>query len=1175
MPPGPDFRALFESAPGRYLVLTPNLTIVAVSEAYLQATMTRREEILGRGLFEVLPDNPDDPHAPGVRNLRESLDRVLQNRVPDTMPAQKCDIHRPGSRGGGFEERYWSLVNSPVFGKDGEIEYILHRVEDVTEFVRLKQLEAEQHRLTEEITARKEAEWKLREFASLADNSPEFIGMCDMNLMPFYVNPAGMRLVGLDSLEQIRRTPVREFLFPEDQRFIVEEFLPRVLREGRAEVEIRMRHFRTGESIWMLQNVFVVRDATGRPTGFATTGRNITERKQADEALRASEERLRLAQEVARVGTFEWNIETGVNTWTPALEAMYGLPRGGFAGTQSAWENLVHPDDRAEAVRRVEYAFETGAPTDGEWRVVWSDGSVHWLAGRWQVFKDESGRPLRMTGINIDITERKQAEEELARAKALLETLLTQAPVGFCYLDRDLRYLLINDRLAKINGLPAAAHLGKTVGEIVPSLLPIVEQVVARILATGGPVVGHEFSGETPLQPGVTRYWSESWYPVRDAAGHVAGFGAVVEEITERKQAEELKRLYVQTRELDRLKTEFFANVSHELRTPLALILGPVRKRLDAGGMTEQERHDLEVVDRNARLLLRHVNDLLDLSKLDAGRFSMKYADVDLARLSRVVASYFEGAAREREIRYTVEIPDSLQAQVDRAKVERVLLNVLSNAFKFTPGSGSVRFAVYRSGDCAILTVEDSDPGIPSHLRDTIFERFRQVEGGADRRFGGTGLGLSIAKEFVGLHGGCITVENGPGGQGSAFRVELPLAAPAGSEVRRAIEETDPEAARQVVEELRAASRAPQPSVRGPEAAGATVLLVEDNPDMNAFIAEALSGTYRVVSAFDGRQGLEKALDIHPDLILCDIMMPRMSGDQLVRELRRHETLDDVPIVLLTAKVDDELRVALLREGAQDYLQKPVSTQDLLAKVGRIITDRTRFTNALRQMRLLPMRLLELRDQERKAIAQELHENVAQYLTAVNLHLHLLQNAGAASDPNVQRSLAEGIAGLKRCTSDVQALSYALHPPLMDYVGLGAAVEWYVREFARRNDIRVRVEFPHDLERLPAEFELTLFRIMEEALTNVCRHSGSRTAKVRVYSGASEVGLEVSDEGCGMPLPDGQTIGRSGMGVGLSEMRERASRLGGRIEIASGSHGTTVKALLPYIREQSNVPPKN
>jgi PAS fold len=155
-PDSPDFRILFESAPGLYLVLTPDFTIVAVSDNYLTATMTKREEILGRGIFQVFPDNPDDLTANGVTNLSQSLERVLRNRVADAMEVQKYDIRRPESEGGGFEERYWSPINSPIFGPNREVAYIIHRVEDVTDFVHLKQLGSEQHKLAEEFRSRAE-----------------------------------------------------------------------------------------------------------------------------------------------------------------------------------------------------------------------------------------------------------------------------------------------------------------------------------------------------------------------------------------------------------------------------------------------------------------------------------------------------------------------------------------------------------------------------------------------------------------------------------------------------------------------------------------------------------------------------------------------------------------------------------------------------------------------------------------------------------------------------------------------------------------------------------------------------------------------------------------------------------------------------------------------------------
>ncbi len=799
-PPSPDFRTLFESAPGLYLVLTPGLKIVAVSEAYLRATMTKREGILGRGIFDVFPDNPDDPAATGVSNLRASLNRVLENRVADAMPVQKYDIRRPEAEGGGFEERFWSPVNSPVFGENGEVADIIHRVEDVTEFVRLKRSGAAQHKLTQELRARAE----------------------------------------------------------------------------QVETEIYLR-----------------------------------------------------AQQL-----------------------------------------------------------------------------------------DEANRQLR-------------------------------------------------------------------------------------------------------------------------------------------KANEELGRLFAKTKELDQLKMAFFANVSHELRTPLALILGPVRKRLAAGGLPEQEKADLIVVERNARLLLRHVNDLLDLSKLDAGRMNAEYAEVDLARLGRLVASHFESLACDRKVSFAVDLPGSLPAEADPVKVERVLLNLLSNAFKFTPSGGRIRFAVRKSEDRAVVEVEDSGPGIPPHLREEIFERFRQLDGGSTRQFGDTGLGLSIAKQFVGLHGGSITVEASSAGCGSLFRVELPLAASSGTVVRCGSGEPDLEASQQAVDELRV--RAGSVQERSPASGLAVVLVVEDNLDMNDFIAETLSTTYRVATALDGQEGLAKTIDLRPDLVLCDIMMPRMSGEQLVQEIRRRRDLDNMPIVLLTAKADEELRVRLLKEGAQDYLQKPFAAEELLARVERLIADRRRAAEQLRHLEELSRHLLQVRDQERKQIAQELHENIAQYLSALEINLCLAQESGASPSLEFDRTLADGLAILARCSADIQAMAQALHPSVLDHFGLPAALDWHIRRFIERSGINVSLDIPSNLERLPAPYEAALFRITQEALTHVRCCSPSRNAALRVFRDAGSVGLEVTaQDACW----EREAAERGADAFGIAGMRERAKDLGGSVEIAPDG-GTTLRAVLP------------
>ncbi|HYE73930.1 MAG TPA: ATP-binding protein [Blastocatellia bacterium] len=399
----------------------------------------------------------------------------------------------------------------------------------------------------------------------------------------------------------------------------------------------------------------------------------------------------------------------------------------------------------------------------------------------------------------------------------------------------------------------------------------------------------------------------------------------------------ELADLYEKLKELDQLKTQFFANVSHELRTPLALILGPTERLLNETELSEQQRHELQVVTRNARTLLKHVNDLLDVSKLEAGKMHMHYVEADLARLLKLTASHFESLAQERKIDLAIEAPDSLPAQVDAEKIQRVFLNLLSNAFKFTPNEGVVRCVMRSNSNQASIEFHDSGLGVRPELRAVIFERFRQADGSTTRSFGGTGLGLSITKEFVELHDGSISVGDSPEG-GALFVVRISLVAPPDVAVQPALIESDNsknEAAEQALAELRSHVEAVASEQQLDQP---LVLVVEDHQEMNRFIVETLESNYRVVNAFDGRSGLQQAIRLKPDLILSDVMMPGMSGDQLLKAVRERPELDSVPFVMLTAKADDDLRIKSLREGAQDYLMKPFSIEELRARVGNLIT---------------------------------------------------------------------------------------------------------------------------------------------------------------------------------------------------------------------------------------------
>jgi signal transduction histidine kinase len=401
----------------------------------------------------------------------------------------------------------------------------------------------------------------------------------------------------------------------------------------------------------------------------------------------------------------------------------------------------------------------------------------------------------------------------------------------------------------------------------------------------------------------------------------------------------DLEQAHTRLQEMDELKTQFFANVSHELRTPLALILGPIEQILREDRLDEGDRRRIETVQRNGELLLRHVNDLLELAKLEAGRMELEYRRTDLARLVRRVTAHFESVALTRSASLTIEAPEELPAEVDPPQIERVLFNLLGNAVKFTPPKGEIRCVLEileRPGSytmpAARITVHDSGPGVPPDQRERIFEPFRQADGGAGRSHGGSGIGLAIVSDLIELHRGSVRVEDSPLG-GAAFVVELPLEAPSGARVEQ--EEIATGSIRPALPDLQEvgapphAEGEPQGDPDRP-----LVLVVEDNHEMNRFISGILADRYRIARAFNGKQGIEQALELRPDLIVSDVMMPEITGETLVQEVRRNPDLDATPILLLSARADDEVRLRLLREGVQDYLVKPFSPEELRARVG-------------------------------------------------------------------------------------------------------------------------------------------------------------------------------------------------------------------------------------------------
>jgi signal transduction histidine kinase len=310
----------------------------------------------------------------------------------------------------------------------------------------------------------------------------------------------------------------------------------------------------------------------------------------------------------------------------------------------------------------------------------------------------------------------------------------------------------------------------------------------------------------------------------------------------------------------------------------------------------------------------------------------MAYVEVDLGELVQAVAGHFDALARQRQIAFVVDAPTGLRAEVDSEKIERIVLNLLANAFKFTPAGGRITCLLRLDNDGTRVSVQDSGPGIRPELRQRVFERFRRADGDTTREFGQTGLGLAIARDFVELHGGTIGVTDAPGG-GALFQVELPRRAPAGvrvgTDVTLSRGASDP-VVRGTLDELKP-SAGPTTLVEA-SAQRPRVLVVDDSPEMLRLVDGLLSEDFNVVTASDAPTALEKATQPGLDLIITDIMMPGMSGEQLIAAIRRRPELGNIPILILSAKANDALRARLLREGVQDYVVKPLSGEELRAR---------------------------------------------------------------------------------------------------------------------------------------------------------------------------------------------------------------------------------------------------
>jgi PAS domain S-box-containing protein len=434
--------------------------------------------------------------------------------------------------------------------------------------------------------------------------------------------------------------------------------------------------------------------------------------------------------------------------------------------------------------------------------------------------------------------------------------------------------------------------------------------------------------------------------------------GQIATALTGARALEEERRRAAAMTELDAAKTVFFTNISHEFRTPLTLLLAPLEDTLTRadGALAPADRERLAVAHRNAQRLLKLVNMLLEFSRIEAGGVQAACEPTDLAAFTTELASMFRATFEGARLRLLVDCPPlSRPAAVDRDMWEKIVLNLLSNAFKFTQ-EGEITVTLREVGQEAELSVRDTGAGIPQEELPRLFERFYQVGGARGRAFEGTGIGLGLVRELVKLHGGSIVVES-TYGRGSTFIVSVPLgSAPSAPVPGRVAPSPSPskagpylaEAARWLPDLLRA-DPAPAASPNGTEAPDSAprgqageqraalrprVLVADDNADMRQYLARLLGGAYDVEEVADGEAALAAARKHSPNLVLADVMMANLDGFGLLRELRADPRTNTVPVVLLSARAGEESRVEGLAAGADDYLVKPFSARELLARVG-------------------------------------------------------------------------------------------------------------------------------------------------------------------------------------------------------------------------------------------------
>jgi PAS domain S-box-containing protein len=778
------------------------------------------------------------------------------------------------------------------------------------------------------------------------------------------------------------------------------------------------------------------------------------------------------------------------------------------------------------------------------------------------------------------------AERQTKKLGWVLGALVENAP-AMLFLKRadDLTVELWNKQAERITGVRAGAILGKTGFEVFPASQMVAFHKNDRAVLDGKRLV--EAEEMITSTDGTVRWIYSKKIPLLDESGEPHYLLGISEDVTERKLAtEELRHAKEAAEAMDRAKTEFLANVSHELRTPLTLILGPAEDSLaDAREPLPPGQHArLSTLHRNGLRLLKLVNTLLDFSRVEAGRRQASFEPTDLAALTVDLASTFRSAVERAGLRLLVSPePCPEGVYVDREMWEKITLNLLSNALKFT-FAGEIEVSLRAMPEHVVLAVRDTGTGIAPEELPRVFERFHRVRDARSRTHEGTGIGLSLVHDLVRLHGGTIGVESTLG-RGTTFTVTIPRGtahlAPETLRPARPLSGSPRGAAPFVEEALRWLPGDPEPPAPGASArTKERILVADDNADMRGYLASLLGLTWHVTTAADGAEALRAIHSEPPDLVLSDVMMPGLDGFQLLRALRDDPRTAAIPVLLLSARAGEEATVEGLQTGADDYLVKPFSARELVARVQAAL-----YRAELR------------REREARAAAEEANRLKDEFLATVSHELRtplssivgwasILNRAPPSADTlarglaiiarnaDAQRTLIEDILDMSRIITG----RLHLEPASVDLGAVVADAVDVVRPAALAKVIDVRFDHGEGPCRLVGD-PVRLSQIVWNLLSNAVKFT-PRGGHVEVTLGGAgpAVELRIADSGEGIPpalLPHvfdrfrqadpSMTRRHGGLGLGLAIVRQIVELHGGsvRAESPGPGQGSTFTIRLP------------